>query len=134
LAIAYSPAGVLYGLVQAGTGSLYRINTTTGVATLIGNLGLTNIVEGDLAFDPTTGNLYGLQDQVGNNLFLFSINPSTGVGADIGIVAAVNGSDFSAMTEGQQEHRRRDQQRRPESPGHAPDGKRGPGNNCRLGN
>ncbi len=82
--IAYSASGTLYGLainIPSGTnpaGTIYTINPTTGAATLVGGLGLTAIYEGDLAFDPTTGVLYGLQDEVNFNLFLYRVNPSTG--------------------------------------------------------
>ena len=105
--IAYSANGTLYGFTNIAMnngnplGTVYAINPTTGAATLVGGLGLGYIVEGDLAFDPTTGNLYGVQDETPDTRLLFSINPSTGVGADIGTVTASNTnstSDLSAMT------------------------------------
>ncbi len=106
--IAYSANGTLYGLsisldqMSNPIGSLYTINPTTGASVLVGPLGLTSIYEGDLAFDPSSGVLYGVQDDINFNLYLFSMNPSTGAGTDIGIVTAVSNCgavacDLSAM-------------------------------------
>ena len=39
---------------------LVRIDRATGSSQLVGSTGLNNIVEGDLAYDHTTGTLYGL--------------------------------------------------------------------------
>lgn len=73
---------------------LYRINLGTGFLTEVGPTGLNGIVEADLAVDPTTGLLYGVQDVVGNDLRLFTMNPNTGAATVIG---NVNGDDLSAM-------------------------------------
>jgi hypothetical protein len=96
--IAFAPSGTLFGLTTFGgapANSLVTINPTTGIATLVGATGLTAIIEGDLAFDPITGFLYGLYDVVGPNYDLFRINPATGAATTIGAIANV--SDFSAM-------------------------------------
>ncbi len=103
--IAYSANGTLYGFTNLPMnganplGILYTINPATGASALVGNLGLADILEGDLAFDPTTGRLYGIQGATPTTRTLFSINPATGVGADIG--AVISGpsviDDLSAM-------------------------------------
>ena len=88
--IDFSPGGTLYGL-RVGTGGtdamLYSINPASGAATPIGTgLGISGgfFFEGDLAFDPTTGTLYGLARLVTPDIQLFSINTTTGSGTIIG--------------------------------------------------
>lgn len=57
--IGRATAGVLYGASGTlGTSSLYRINTTTGLATPIGETGLAEIQ--GLAIHPTTREIYGV--------------------------------------------------------------------------
>jgi len=83
--LAYDNAtGTLYGASTAngGNGGFYRINTTSGQATLIGYIGVN--VGGDwvdgLAFNPVNGVLYGCisgPDYLGG---LVTINTSTGQG------------------------------------------------------
>lgn len=84
--LAYRPQdGRLYGIVAGGQ-DVYTIDPGSGVATLLGNLGLaSNHVEGGLAVDPTTGILYGggLGQQTGATQF-FTINTTTGAATLIG--------------------------------------------------
>lgn len=78
------------------TNSLFRIDPGTGTSTLVGATGL-RVFEGDLAFDPTSGILYGLQDvPSGSTRNLFTINTATGQGTVIGNINAPN-LDLSAM-------------------------------------
>jgi DNA-binding beta-propeller fold protein YncE len=98
--IAFAPSGALYGLTTfSGTpgNSLVSINPATGASTQIGFTGLP-IAEGDLAFDPTSGLLYGMQDVSQNDRRLFTINLATGAGTSLGLLGASPGNDFSAMT------------------------------------
>lgn len=96
--IAVSPSGTLYGVSQGfptdvpAGGQLYTINPVSGAATLIATLDTYVVVEGDIAFDPTTGILYAV-DGAGQ---LFTINTTTGVGTVIGTVPG--NVDLSAMT------------------------------------
>ena len=106
--IALSPNNVLYALTpitttlngQNAASSLVRINPTTGLATLVGPTGF-DIIGGDLAFDPTSGVLYGMQaSNIGLPAeSLITINPNTGSGSFVGgIPEPGNGSNYSAMT------------------------------------
>lgn len=68
--LAFQPGSdVLFGIAQ--TGRLYRINTTTAVATLVGDTGLTGSL--GLAFAPN-GTLYLTSDRT-----LAQVDPSTGL-------------------------------------------------------
>jgi DNA-binding beta-propeller fold protein YncE len=70
--LAFHPVtGELFGLAQ--NGNVYKINTNTGQATLIGPLGFA-INEAGLAFD-NAGNLFGVDTSLDR---LFAIDPSTG--------------------------------------------------------
>jgi len=63
-------------------------------------VGLQTIVEGDLAFNPVNGLLYGIQDLgiTGTQRNLFQINPTTGAGTVIGDVGSQNNTtDFSGL-------------------------------------
>jgi len=105
IGIAWGSDSQLYGVTTAsppagGQGnSLYRIDTTTGATTLIGSIALGNSVfEGDLATQPGTGKLFGINSING---VLFSLNsfPSP-VATVIGTVvypSPGSGWDISAM-------------------------------------
>src|SRR5262249_11826253 len=64
--IAIAPGGNLYGVSQGFITDgppgqrLFTINIATGAATLVDTLSQPIIVEGDIACDPTTGILYGV--------------------------------------------------------------------------
>jgi len=83
-AITFKSSGVLYG-ATGGAGSLYTIDPTTGIATLVhafvgaSNASLTYGVNG-LAFQPGTGILYGTTspDSPSSGDSLVTINPATG--------------------------------------------------------
>ncbi|HME71252.1 MAG TPA: PEP-CTERM sorting domain-containing protein [Myxococcota bacterium] len=102
--IAFSPDGTLFGLTTFKSqpsvpNALYKIDPTTGTSTLVGVTGLQGIFEGDLAFDPITGNLYGVQSvpSLGSRARdLFELNTSTGQATVIGSVRTAGG-DLSAM-------------------------------------
>jgi len=89
--LAMSPSGVIYSH-DAATNHLYRINPLTGQATEIGFLGL-DATEGDLAFHPQTGVLYGAQTAGADRLY--TIDPSTGQTTIVGSI--VQSGDISAM-------------------------------------
>jgi len=98
--IDFSPAGVLYGLSLGGvgipaSGQLFTINPTSGATTLVANLSQYVNVEGDIAFDPTTGILYAV-DGVGP---LYTINTSTGVCTTVGTLPLdlPGGADYSGL-------------------------------------
>src|SRR5207244_633528 len=81
--------------------SLVKINPTTGTATVVGSTGLARLFEGDLAFNPTNGNLYGVEQNPDPNNFLlnlFQINPTTGHATVVGALnATTEARDFSAL-------------------------------------
>ena len=66
---------------------LHRINSTTGAATFIGDLGIM-IREGDLALHPITEDLYG----VSSDGTLFTIDTATGLATVIGTISSPNGT------------------------------------------
>jgi len=97
--IAAAPDGTLYGLTTLGSipfCSLITIDPATGATTTVGSTGLIRIYEGDLAFDPTTGVLYGIQDYTGYKSWLFTLDRATGVATPIAPVGTT-GLDLSAM-------------------------------------
>lgn len=79
--IAFSPGGTLYGLSNAAAAenpnSLFTIDPETGASSLIDAIGLDNVVEGDLAFDPTTSVLYGLYNLDSGQRQLLTIDTDT---------------------------------------------------------
>jgi hypothetical protein len=95
-ALAFSPNRTLYGVTQPGGTptpmELFTVNPITGVPTAVAPTVPFIGVEGDIAFDPTSGVLYAI-DGTGS---LFTINTSTGVGTVIGSVPGA--MDLSAMT------------------------------------
>lgn len=85
--IAWSPSGSLYGLTNStaptSPNSLVRIDAATGASQVIGSTGLTSIIEGDLARDPTTGQLYGCYNLASGKRQLFTVNPQSGAASTI---------------------------------------------------
>ena len=80
--ISFGPGGRLYGLTTATApllpNSLVRIDPLTGSSELVGFTGLSGIVEGDLAYDRTTGSLYGLYQLSSSTRQVFTLNAATG--------------------------------------------------------
>lgn len=99
--IAWSPQGWLYGLTNstasANPNSLVSIDPLTGASQVVGATGLTTIVEGDLARDPTTGQLYGCYNLDAGRRQLFTLNLQTGAATTI--PGSLSG-DPSALTFG----------------------------------
>lgn len=99
--IAFQPTtGQLFGLTSFASNpanALVRINSATGVPTLVGLTGLPTVVEGDLAFNPVNGLLYGIQEvgPGGTQERLFIVNPTTGFATIVGDVPSPG--DLSAM-------------------------------------
>jgi hypothetical protein len=80
--IEFGLSGTLYGLTSSTAASdpnsLFQINALTGTASLIGFTGLNNLFEGDLAFDATTGLLWGGYQLATPNANFFTLNTVTG--------------------------------------------------------
>ncbi len=78
-------AGTLYA---AGyNGNFYRVNTSTGQLTLVGNLGFPSIM--DMTFD-NSGTLWAVAQTGPNDNDLYTINPATGVGTLVCTLSGVN--------------------------------------------
>lgn len=79
-------SGLLFGIARVGTPSvsnLYQIDSSTGVATLIGPVGFNGISGMD--FNPMTGELYAIGRRLTESTeVLITINPMTGAGTEIG--------------------------------------------------
>lgn len=93
-------SGQLFGLtsfVSDPANSLVKIDPTSGNYEVVGNTNLPTIVEGDLAFNPIDGMLYGLAD-LGTTIThrnFFRINPQTAVATVISDLPLP--SDYSAL-------------------------------------
>jgi hypothetical protein len=96
--IEFGAGGILYGLsstsAPANPNSLLAIDPDTGVAQLVGATGLENVIEGDLAFDATTGRLYGLYSLDSDQRQLFTIDTDTGAAT---VIPGSLSGDPSAM-------------------------------------
>ncbi len=86
--LAWNPVnGILYMVDGRGAQGLYRVNVTTGAATLIGTHGIVDMFA--LAFSPSTGLLYGIAANA-----LYRLNLTTGAATLIGTTgasASING-------------------------------------------
>jgi len=91
--LAYDNASsILYG--TASDNNLYRINTTTGAATLVGALGISPSNSDDIAIDPLTGTLY-LNAQ--NTHSLYTVNTSTGAATLVGANGPTEGRGIDGL-------------------------------------
>ncbi|MBI5866320.1 MAG: hypothetical protein HZB38_17760 [Planctomycetes bacterium] len=111
--IATDPRATVYGLVgiafDAQANSLYGMTTfagdppnalvsislSDGTGQMIGPTGLPFIYEGDLALDPLTGTLFGVQNAIAGRRELFTLNTATGAATTVGSIAPTG--DFSAL-------------------------------------
>ncbi len=94
IGISLSNDGVLFGV--GFNDRVYTIDPIAGTSQLVGLLGF-SIGEGDIAFDPTTGTLYGLAFVDSESArHLFTIDTETGLGTDVGAIP-VPSLDPSAM-------------------------------------
>jgi len=86
--IAMSAQGSVYGLTNSTApthpNTLVRIDPATGSTYVVGPTGLTGITEGDLAFDPTSGVLYGLYNLDSGQRQLMTLDTATGSAAPFG--------------------------------------------------
>ena len=94
--VEFGTGGVLYGLGSGNDPSLYSIDPVTGVATPIGQTGLGFVIEGDLAYDPITGTLWGAYELATPDLNFFTIDPTTGV-ATFAFGLPADFADYSAI-------------------------------------
>ncbi|MEP6672021.1 MAG: hypothetical protein ABJF10_22855 [Chthoniobacter sp.] len=94
-------APFLYGTGHASlldSTIFYSINPITGAATVIGNIGFSNVTGMD--FNPITGVLYA-EGVNGSTGILLTINPLTGVGTSIGATGVSSAfSDLSFRSDG----------------------------------
>jgi hypothetical protein len=96
----FHPNGTLYAISHGSggwpaSGMLFTINPVNGACTWVASLTQFVWVEGDIAFDPTTGVLYAV-DGLG---LLFTINTSNGVGTVVGNLPMdlPGGADYSGL-------------------------------------
>jgi hypothetical protein len=97
LDLACAPDGRLFAVeAKNPSPSLFRINPTTGAATLVGNTGLGNLAEGGMTFSPA-GVLYATAyiPPVGAANDLVTLDTITGVGTIIGPMTGAD--DVSAL-------------------------------------
>lgn len=71
-----STDGMVYFVEGRPVNSLYRVNTTTGAATLVGAHGITDMFA--LGYHPPSNTLYGIGQQTGVGPTLYSISLTTG--------------------------------------------------------
>lgn len=81
--LAISPEGIGY-TVDIGTSSLYSINLETGVATIVGSIGVQLSNAQDGGFDRSTGILYAGGYHGGGAGRLYSVDTSTGLFTNLG--------------------------------------------------
>jgi hypothetical protein len=92
-----SQAQVLWGSSSKGgsnTSSVFTIDRTTGLATLVGASGLGDGVSG-IRFDPQSGTMYGILGSTCTGARLITIDTATGAGTVVGTLA---GAGFDGGT------------------------------------
>jgi len=95
--LAFSPSGELFASVRPpifNKDAIYRIDTTSGSATLIGKTG-DNAVTQSIAFAPS-GEMYGLKGTGSQENKIIMIDPATGAGTEVGLTG-ISGLQAIAM-------------------------------------
>jgi hypothetical protein len=100
-ALVFDESGVLFGITIGPTPQFVTIDPATGVANVVGPLGIGFVFEGGLAFD-ATGRLLGVDQGDGVNGKTFTIDPATGaaviLGPTPGEIRDINGLAFDSGT------------------------------------
>jgi len=94
-----SGAEVLWGSSSKGSNnpsSVFTIDTTTGLATLVGGSGLGDGISA-IRFDPLTGTLYGMLGSACTGARLITIDTATGAGTLVGVLVGA-GFDGGSTT------------------------------------
>lgn len=99
--IDFAADGNLYALTTFSDNRLYRVQPSTGASTIVGSTGLTQVIEGDLGFDPSTGALYGLYNPGGGGNQFFTLNTTTGAATVIGGIPSDDPSGLAFDNSGQ---------------------------------
>ena len=81
--IEFGGDGVLYGISSFLGINLYSIDLNTGISTVIGSTGLSQIFEGDMAYDATTNRMFGNYGNPTTNS-IYTIDLNTGLATVIG--------------------------------------------------
>src|SRR5215472_17201654 len=76
--------------VGPNASSLFKVDSATGLATLVGSTGFADAISG-VKFDPLTGTLYGILGNDCSGARLITVNPSTGAGT---LIAPLVGAGF----------------------------------------
>jgi DNA-binding beta-propeller fold protein YncE len=101
MGIAFDAQGRLWGVTTFAStppNSLVRVDPDSGALTNVGPTGFNQLIEGDLAFHPSTGVLYAIQDTGPHYRGLFTLNLDTGAATHVGDIGPGEVSDLSAMT------------------------------------
>jgi hypothetical protein len=100
--LCFDKTGQMWGLGAGGAAHLYRLNSLTAATTDVGALNIGFVFEGSLAFDPTTGILYGTNAGDSQNPHLMTIDTSTGMATDAGQISIPPGCpdchDFGGLS------------------------------------
>ena len=94
IGIEFDGSGNLFAMTTfVGGGAFYSINPANGSWSLVGNSGLSQPIEGDLAWDSRSGQMYGCYGDSASNS-LYTIDTMTGVAT---VVGAMEEDDISGL-------------------------------------
>jgi DNA-binding beta-propeller fold protein YncE len=91
-----SGVDLFYGISASTVARLYTVSPINAATTDIGAVGVGFIFEGGLAFDPTDGTLYGVNQGSDTNPNLLTLNTSTGAGTVVGLIGG-GSHDFGGL-------------------------------------
>ncbi len=74
IGLAVDSDGTIYTINESSSAQLWKLNPTTGAATLVGSIGL-GIQEGDMTIDPRTGKVYVA---IGSPEKIYTVDKATG--------------------------------------------------------
>jgi hypothetical protein len=92
----FDSEGALYGISVGSEATLYILDPATAMTTMVGALNVGFVFEGGLAFDPTDGQLYGVNQGLAVQPHLIRIDKTSGQGTVIGEIAGAP-HDFQGL-------------------------------------
>lgn len=94
--LAFDANEFLFGISASSGSQLYRLNPANAFTTLVGPLNVGFVFEGGLAFEPGTGVLYAVNQELADSPHLMTINVATGQATIVGQIAGGT-HDFAGL-------------------------------------
>lgn len=93
----FDAGGTLWGVSSTASSNLYRLDPSNAATFAVGPLNTGFVFEGGLAFDPTSGTAYAVNQNTSASPNLMTVNMATGQATALGRIGASGEHDFGGL-------------------------------------